>query len=92
MTKDRFLLLVKFLHFADNTNYDANDPNRDRLFKIREVCQMINDRCGAVYYPCEDLSVEFIHFIDKWQLTHKCISAYVQFVTICKRVKALIDS
>ena len=42
MTRDRFLLLVKFLHFADNTNYDASDPNRDRLFKIREVCQMID--------------------------------------------------
>ena len=34
MTKDRFLLMIKFLHFADNTSYDANDPNRDRLFKI----------------------------------------------------------
>ena len=35
MTRDCFLLMIKFLHFADNTNYDANDPNRDRLFKIR---------------------------------------------------------
>ena len=58
MTRDRFLLLIKFLHFADNTNYDANDPNRDRLYKIREFCQLINDTCGAVYYPCEDFSVD----------------------------------
>ena len=27
MTRDRYLSLVKFLHFADNTNYDANDPD-----------------------------------------------------------------
>ena len=58
MTRNTFLLLVKLLHFADNTNCDANNPNRDRLFKIREVCQMIHNRCGAVYYPCEDLSVD----------------------------------
>ena len=30
MTRDRFLLLVKFLHFAEHTNHDANGPNRDR--------------------------------------------------------------
>ena len=131
---------------------------------------MINDRCGAVYYPCEDLSVDeflvllkgriffkqykrtkrsrfgikfyklcihngitlefniyhvniedglinpqgnnwlltgeipltlpepylerafmfkikFIHFLDIGQLTKKCISTYVQFVTIHERVK-----
>ena len=41
MTRQRFFLLLKFLHFADNTGYDANDPNRDRLFKIRQICEMI---------------------------------------------------
>ena len=33
VTRDRFLLMIKFLHFADNTNYDANDPNRDKTFQ-----------------------------------------------------------
>ena len=55
MTRDRFLLMIKFLHFADNTNYDANDPNRDRLFKIRQMTEMMNESCRAVYSPCEDL-------------------------------------
>ena len=55
MTRDHFLLMIKFLHFADNTNYDANDPNRDRLFKIRQMTEMINERCRAVYSPCEIL-------------------------------------
>ena len=59
------------MYFADNTNYDANHPNRDRLFKIREVCQMINDRCSAVYYPCEDLSVDEFLVLFKRRLFFK---------------------
>ena len=35
MTRTRFLLLNKFLHFPDNQHpgYDPNDPYRDRLLK-----------------------------------------------------------
>ena len=58
MSRDRFLLMIKFLHFADNVNYDANDPNRDRLIKIREMTDMINKRCRAVYAPCKDLGLD----------------------------------
>ena len=34
------------------------------------------------------LKIKFIHFIDKQQLTEECVSTYVWFVTICKRVNA----
>ena len=37
---------------------NPNDPNRDRLFKIRQMTEMINERCRAVYSPCEDLSLD----------------------------------
>jgi len=37
MPRDRFLLLLRFLHFNDNDSYDAKDPERDRLQKIRPI-------------------------------------------------------
>ena len=36
MRRDRFLLLVRFFHFADNTKYNPADPDRDKLYEIRE--------------------------------------------------------
>ena len=71
LPRDRFLLLLRFLHFADNTNYDANDPNRDRLYKIRQMTEMINDRCAAVYYPCENLTVDESLVLFKGRLLFK---------------------
>ena len=45
MTRTRFLLLNKFLHFQDNQHpgYDPNDPYRDRLFKIRDIMNMLKE-------------------------------------------------
>ena len=71
MSRDRFLLMIKFLHFADNVNYDANNRNRDRLFKIREMTDMINQRCRAVYAPCEDLSLDESLVLFKGRLLFK---------------------
>ena len=71
MTRDHFLLMIKVLHFADNTSYDANDPNRDRLFKIRQMTEMINERCRAVYSPCEDLSLDESLVLFKGRLLFK---------------------
>ena len=56
MRRDRFLLLVRFFHFAENTRYNPADPDRDKLYKIREVINMIKDRCGKVYSPGKSLS------------------------------------
>ena len=33
MIRNRFQKILQFLHFADNSNYDATDPGRDKLFK-----------------------------------------------------------
>ena len=50
MTKTRFLLLNKFLHFQDNQHpgYDPNDPYRDRLFKIRDIMNMLKEKFNTV--------------------------------------------
>ena len=42
-SRDRFLLLLKFLHFADNRNYNLCDPDCDKLYKVKEVANMIKN-------------------------------------------------
>lgn len=58
MSRDRFLLLLKFLHFADNSVFDPVDPNRDRIYKIRPFLHMVTDRFKAVYSPKRELCVD----------------------------------
>ena len=45
MIRDRFFLILKFLHFNNNNDppYDANDKNRDRLHKLRPFLEMARD-------------------------------------------------
>ena len=58
LTRDRFCLLQKFLHFSDNAdpNYNPNDDERDRFHKVRPFMEMIRERCRKVYYPGKQLS------------------------------------
>ena len=58
MRRDRFLLFARFFHFADNTKYNPADPDRDKLYNIREVINMIKDRCGKVHSPGKSLSMD----------------------------------
>ena len=71
MRRDRFLLLVRFFHFADNTKYNPADPDRDKIYKIREVINMIKDRCGKVYSPGKSLSMEESPVLFKGRLSFK---------------------
>ena len=40
-TKDRVLCLIHFLYFTDNTKHNPADPNRDRLYKCREIINVV---------------------------------------------------
>ena len=71
MSCDRFLLLLRFLHFNDNDLYDANDPNRDRLCKIRPVVDLLKATCPAVYRPGRDLCVDESLVLFKGRLAFK---------------------
>ena len=35
MRRDRFLILIKFLHFADNRDHNTDDPGHDKLYSQR---------------------------------------------------------
>jgi len=58
MSRDRFLLILRFLHFNDNDLYDAKDRQRDRLHKIRPIMDMIKVNCSSVFSPGRDLCVD----------------------------------
>ena len=58
MLRDRFKLFLKFLHFNDNSTYDPEDPDRDRLYKIRPFLNMLRDRFRNTYSPEKNLSVD----------------------------------
>ena len=60
MSRERFQLLLRFLHFQDNEDpsYDPQDPGRDRLFKLRRIIDLLRQRFNTVYYPPEDIAVD----------------------------------
>ena len=64
---------MKFLHFQDNqdANYNANDPQRDRLFKVRAVLDILKERFNNVYYPPEHITVDESLILFKGRLLFK---------------------
>ena len=73
MPRLRFQLLQRFLHFQDNQDptYNPNDPDRDRLFKVRTIVNMIRERFNSVYYPPENLTIDEGLVLYKWRLLFK---------------------
>ena len=58
MSRNRFLLLMKFLHFSDNESLDlANHPN-PKLYKIYDVMEHLRNRFREIYVPAENLSLD----------------------------------
>ncbi|KAE9521653.1 hypothetical protein AGLY_017949 [Aphis glycines] len=53
MSRNRFLLILRVLHFS----HDAVDPN-DRLFKIKSIVKYFNNKMDEVYYPGKNLSID----------------------------------
>lgn len=53
MARDRFLLILRCLHFASN---QANQD--DRLHKVRYLIDSFNNKMDSMYYPCKELSLD----------------------------------
>lgn len=58
MARNRFQSILQFLHFADNSNYDANDRNQDTLYKVRPVVEFLVSKFKSVYIPEEHVSMD----------------------------------
>lgn len=73
MSRKRFQLLQRFLHFQDNQDpaYNPDDPDRDRLYKVRTVINMMRERFNTIYYPPENLSIDESLVLYKGRLLFK---------------------
>ena len=99
MARDRFFLILKFLHFANNQDpaFDPKDPDRDRLFKVRPLVRMIRDRMKSVYAPGKDLCVDESVLLFKGRLLFKqCIRTKrarvgIKFYELCTSEGIFLD-
>ena len=71
MSRNRYQLILSSLHFADNSMFNANDPNRDRIYKIRPVMEYLLERFQAVYTVGEFISIDEELLLHKGQLHFK---------------------
>ena len=57
MSRDRYLHILRFLHFTDNGHApDPADPNRDKLWKRKPFLNALLPRFTEVYAPSQNLS------------------------------------
>ena len=59
MSRDRFLLLLKFLHLANNTEQvPRGQPGHDRLYKLRAFSSAMICRFKACYRTHREISID----------------------------------
>jgi hypothetical protein len=59
MSRVRFLHILHFLHFADNSQRpDDEGEEYDRLWKIRTVFDKLNEAYDKFYNPSEHLAMD----------------------------------
>lgn len=57
MSRNRFLLILRALHFAKNPEVNEKTP-ADRLYKIRNIINLFNSRMSEIYYPGREISLD----------------------------------
>jgi len=60
MACDRFIHILRFLHFENN-----DDPDYDRLWKIRKISDTLNNTFCELYNPTEHLAVDEVIMLYK---------------------------
>ena len=58
MTRDRFLHILRFLHFADSSQRPDKVEEYDPLWKLRTVFDKLNKAYAIFYNPLEHLAVD----------------------------------
>ncbi|GFO24206.1 PiggyBac transposase uribo1 [Plakobranchus ocellatus] len=59
MPKDRFSLLLSFLHLANNEEQPPHDhPNHDPIFKIRPFIERLNANFQGVFLPGKNIAID----------------------------------
>ena len=57
MTEKRFRLLLKFLHFADNSKFYPDQPHK-KLYKIQQILDHLKSKFSSVYTPEQNICVD----------------------------------
>jgi hypothetical protein len=70
ISRDRFELIMKFLHFSDNTN-KANYEDPAKLYKIFPVLSHLNYKFQKLYLPGQNISVDEYLTLWKGRLSFK---------------------
>jgi hypothetical protein len=69
MKQDQFLHILLFLQFASNSNeIDKNYENYDRLWKIRDISEMLNNAYAKFYNPSDIWQWTKLSFSSKGEL------------------------
>ena len=72
MTRDRFLHILRYLHFANNHNaIDNNDPKYDRVWKIRRIVDILNDAFSTYCAATQHLAVDEVIVLFKGRVNFK---------------------
>ena len=59
MSHDRFELILSFLHYANNEDHVARgQPGHDRLFKVRQLIDMIVPKFRQVFSPRKEVAID----------------------------------
>jgi len=72
MNRDRYLHILRYLHFTDNRNEpDCTEENFDRLWKIRDLFEILNHTFSKFYNPSENLAIDEVFVPFKWRVIFK---------------------
>jgi len=58
MPCNHYQSILQFLHFADNSQFDLNDPDHDRLYKVRSLVDHLVSKFKSTYIPEKEISVD----------------------------------
>jgi len=90
MISDRYLHIVRYLHFTDDRKELVGQKKFDRLWKIRDLFEILNDIFSRFYNPSENLAIDEVIVTFKGRVIFKKyirknarVSApkYIKFVT-----------
>jgi len=91
MSRNRYQLISKFLHFADNRRWNPTDPNRDKLFKVRPLLDHMNRKFQEVYVPSKNVAIDEQLLLYKGNLQFKMYIPMkrsrfgIKFFTLCDK-------
>ena len=74
MLRNGFQSVLEFSHFNDNSQHDVNNPNRDKIFKVRPVVTYLVTKFKKVYSPDREVSIDEEPILWKGRL---CFKQYI---------------